>query len=154
MNFYFLCVVVMNSACKGFVRYYSSAPIPSSKQRALFAYRSLLKTEKDLFKNDLPSLFKAVVKTREGFEKNKQETDSAKVEQLIKDAFETQNFLMRNIVQADLSEHGAYSKQLAKTIFNLLAGLNLRPETQFMDEPLSDSVKRVWNNINKMYKPK
>ena len=105
----------MNSVCKGFARYYSTAPVAASKPTAKSAYRALLKTEKDLFKNDLQALFKAVVRTREGFEKNRKESDPAQIEKLVKEAFETQNFLLRNIVQADLSENGAYSKKFVSS---------------------------------------
>ncbi len=107
----------MNSLAKGYRGYCTQA---SSKKRAVSAYRSLMKTEKDLFRNDPTALFKAVVKTREGFEKNKLEKDSAKIEQLIKEAVETQNFLLRNIVQADQSETGAYSKTFAKTFSEII----------------------------------
>ncbi|XP_013408491.1 complex III assembly factor LYRM7 isoform X1 [Lingula anatina] len=76
----------------------------SFRNQVLAAFKQLHKTRKVVFEGDTYALKLTQDKINEEFKKNKNETDSDKIKELIKIANDSETILRKNVVQLKLKE--------------------------------------------------
>ena len=72
---------------------------------------NVLQSQRKAFDSDVEALTKTRLKTREGFEKNRNESDPEKIKALLKEAESVNEFIRKKLMQAELNEKGNYGKK-------------------------------------------
>ncbi|ORX63064.1 hypothetical protein DM01DRAFT_1314804 [Hesseltinella vesiculosa] len=110
-----------------------------SKQAAISAYRNLLKTQKQVFGNDLAAVEAARKETYARFMQNKNEANTDVLEEKLALANQVATLLRRNVVQAESADGGELYK------------LHITKDTELGD---NDSIKKAMGSHRKNRKPK
>ncbi len=72
----------------------------NQRSQVLQAYRKLLKTQQQVFRQDFRAQAAAKIKIKTAFENRRSETNKELIDKYIQEAHETADFLKHNIVQA------------------------------------------------------
>lgn len=87
----------------------------STRLRVLACFKTLHKARKQVFSGDVEALNGCRIKINDQFRKNKDIMDATAIDELIKSAEETAQYLKATVVQARLNETtGNYQLQLTK----------------------------------------
>lgn len=84
----------------------------ASRSLVLNTYKSLHRTILRVFEGDKDTIQAAKVKAKEEFRKNANETDSGKIDDLLKVAKDVEKVLQKQVVQAVKNETGTYQLKL------------------------------------------
>ncbi len=80
--------------------------------RALQAYRKLLIAQRTCFKGDLEMMARARIETRKHYQQNREESDEETIKDLVEQAFDLSEFLVKNVIQLRKEGEGRYSMKL------------------------------------------
>ncbi|EGG15287.1 LYR motif-containing protein 7 [Cavenderia fasciculata] len=125
-----------------------------SKQ-VIKSYIRLLRTEKRVFGQDMPTLDRVTEQTRTQFRANSNESDPIKIDEMVQHANAVSDFLLTNTVQAVKKTDTQFGMKLEQQQDKTIVTLKFRPENELHVEKTYEFVgdqgrKRVVNrNRNK-----
>ena len=82
--------------------------------RTLMMYRRMLKSMQTVFRGDYEMFHRARIEMRRSIEAQKEESDPAKVAELLFQYEETRRALLQNVVQGNLQRDGTYRWKVRK----------------------------------------
>ncbi|ORZ03844.1 hypothetical protein BCR43DRAFT_467629 [Syncephalastrum racemosum] len=92
----------------------SAVPLTPSRQAVLSAYRMLLRTQREVFGEDLRTIQAARKETRARFMQNKDESNVDVIEEKLKTADQIASLLRRNVVQGVSEGEGTFKLRITK----------------------------------------
>ncbi|KAI9276965.1 hypothetical protein BDA99DRAFT_494551 [Phascolomyces articulosus] len=92
----------------------SSAASSPSRQAAIAAYRTLLRTQREVFGEDMRAIQAAKKETHARFMQNKDETNVDVLEEKLKLADQVTSLLRKNVVQGVPREDNTYELRITK----------------------------------------